>query len=167
MAGNDKRLKYRRWLFWEQQGICYLQINQACRQRQGRMWCDVADNGLVLAKSATATFEHVVPKSKSKHTQLILLACFSCNCKKKDAAPSDDHLELAKAMFKRWEKYRAPARASRKVRAANVRNAQLEKEAEHARRRAALGMDVLGVNARQRDKALKRLHASTSRSLGR
>lgn len=135
------------------------------------MWCDLADNGLVLSKSATATFEHVVPRSKVKNTQLILLACYSCNGKKGADLASPEHLELAKDMWKRWCAYRRPERdaalARKKKRADAKTLQQLLLEEQHARRRAALGLDSLGATSREREKAINRLRESTSRALGR
>ena len=168
---TELRIRHRRWLFWQQSGICYLQINQACRHRHGRMWCDVADGGLVLAKSSYATFEHVVPKAKVRTTPFVLLACKSCNQKKGTEPPTDEQLARAKTLWKQWLRVHAAQRAPVVLRMRKIKSDaqahQLMLEEHYAKRRKALGLDALGATAKEREKTIRRLISSTSMSLGR
>ncbi len=158
-----KRTAFRRWLYWQQAGLCYLQITKACQGRAGQMHVDVAHWG-AKSKGAFGTFEHVIAVSKkARHeTTLILLACRHCNSKKSDADPLPEHIEMAKKMRAAWSLDALPVRFPRRKK--YVHQALLE--AEHAKRRAALGLDALGTS-RERERAIKALRNQTNASLGR
>jgi len=123
---DKARVTKRAFLFGLQDGLCYLGITPACRERGRAMRL----NGKQFHR---ATIEHVVPRCKMKpgDVELVLVACAACNTLKADQDPLDPiHVTKAEAYRAEWIEYQNEQNARAAKRRADKKDRRRNKPHE-------------------------------------